>query len=377
LFVFGKMRVCIPAGNSQKYWVSAMPAIGRRIDVSLYCLSTVVLVREATIMFCRRIHSAILFVVVLSAAALAQTSIIPNTSAPALAGNRDERYRIGFQDVLGIQVFRHPELTIDVTVNPNGLIYLYRLDKPVVAVCKSERELANDIVAAYKANYLKNPQVSVVVKEQKSQSMAVIGAVEKPGSFFISKRVHLLELIAMAGGPNKESGTRVIVARTGSSSNCKMNDASTSEGDEIALLGFKMRDIQEGRKSLWMQPGDVVSVLDADMVYVYGNVIRPGEVRFREPITLRQAIASSEGLKPATEKNNIRVLRQIPDSIERKELIFDLDAIDKGKIGDPYLEANDIVAVSKDGAKAIINGLVRTFTNSVPSFILRGTTPIP
>jgi len=316
-------------------------------------------------------------VVVLSAAALAQTSIIPNTSAPALAGNRDERYRIGFQDVLGIQVFRHPELTIDVTVNPNGLIYLYRLDKPVVAVCKSERELANDIVAAYKANYLKNPQVSVVVKEQKSQSMAVIGAVEKPGSFFISKRVHLLELIAMAGGPNKESGTRVIVARTGSSSNCKMNDGSASDGDEIALLGFKMRDIQEGRKSLWMQPGDVVSVLDADMVYVYGNVIRPGEVRFREPITLRQAIASSEGLKPATEKNNIRVLRQIPDSIERKELIFDLDAIDKGKIGDPYLEANDIVAVSKDGAKAIINGLVRTFTNSVPSFILRGTTPIP
>ena len=300
----------------------------------------------------------------LSFAAIAQT--------PASSATRDERYRIGFQDILSIQVFRHPELTIDATVNPNGVIYLYRLEKPIVAVCKTERELADDIAAAYKVSYLKNPQINVIVREQKSQSMAVIGAVEKPGTFFVSKRVHLLELIAMAGGPNKESGTRVIVQRPGSSTNCKMPDGSSIVDDNIALLGFKMRDVQEGKKTLWMQPGDVVSVMDADTVYVYGNVIKPGEVRFREPITLRQAIASSEGLKPATEKNAVRILRQIPDSIERTELVFDLNAIDKGKASDPYLEPNDIVAISKDGTKDILNGILKTITNGIPTILSRG-----
>ena len=315
-----------------------------------------------------KLSFAILIVLTMSFAAIAQT--------PADTTTRDERYRIGFQDVLSIQVFRHPELTIDATVNPNGVIYLYRLEKPVVAVCKTERELADDIAAAYKVSYLKNPQINVVVREQKSQSMAVIGAVEKPGTFFVSKRVHLLELIAMAGGPNKESGTRVIVQRPGSSSNCKMPDGSSIVDENIALLGFKMRDVQEGKKTLWMQPGDVVSVMDADTVYVYGNVIKPGEVRFREPITLRQAIASSEGLKPATEKNAVRILRQIPDSIERTELVFDLNAIDKGKANDPYLEPNDIVAISKDGAKDIMNRIINTMSNSIPTILSRGI-PVP
>ncbi|MCC6451922.1 MAG: polysaccharide biosynthesis/export family protein, partial [Acidobacteria bacterium] len=78
---------------------------------------------------------------------------------------RDERYRIGFQDVIDVKVFRHPELDVRAPVNPDGRIYLYRLEKPLVAVCKTERELANDIVAAYKVSYLRDPQVTVTVAE--------------------------------------------------------------------------------------------------------------------------------------------------------------------------------------------------------------------
>jgi len=317
---------------------------------------------------------SILLILVATTGAFAQTTSTQTTVAAATAEARDDRYRIGYQDVLNIQVFRHPELGIEATVNPNGMIYLFRLDDPIVAVCKTERELARDIENAYKVKYLKNPQVNVIVREQKSQAMSVIGAVEKPGKYFVSKRVHLLELIALAGGPNKESGTRVMVARTGSTSNCRLPDSAVS--DDVTVLGFKMREIQEGKRMLWMQPGDVVSVLDADMVYVYGNVIKPGEVKFREPITLRQAISSSQGLKPATDKNVVRVLRQIPDSIECKELIFNLSEIDKGRASDPYLEPNDIVAVSKDSTKAILNGVVTTFTNGLPTILSRGI-PVP
>lgn len=282
---------------------------------------------------------------------------------------RDERYRIGFQDVLDVQVFRHPELNVKVPVNPDGRIYLYRLDKPVVAVCKTERELADDIMAAYKVSYLRDPQVTVTVAEQRSQSMAVIGAVEKPGSFYISRQLNLLQLIAMAGGPSKEAGTRVLVVRVGSNTDCKTDDDSQ---EQPSLMTFKIRDLLEGKQNLEMRPGDVVSVLKSDIIYVYGNVKKPGPVEVREPITLTQAIASAEGYTNATDKDSVRILRQKPDSLEREEIVVNLAAIESQKAKDPYLQPNDIVAVSKDKAKAILSGIGEGIKNGIPLIFSRG-----
>jgi polysaccharide export outer membrane protein len=322
----------------------------------------------------------ILLFVAISAGAQTMTSPSTNDQASKLTAQaaqaaQDDRYRIGFQDVLDVQVFKHPELAKRVVVGPNGTIELFQYDKQILAVCKTDRELSNDIAAAYKEKLLKNPQVSVIVTEQKSQSLAVIGAVERPGSFFVSRRVNLLQLLAMAGGPNKESGTRLIVARSGSTSNCKTGDSDVKPTDDVALFSYRVRDVQEGKKNPWMEPGDVVSVLDADVVYVYGNVTRPGEIHVREPITLRQAIAASQGLKTASAQDKVRVLRQIPDSIERKELTFNLVDIEKRKVADPYLEPNDIVAVSVDSMKSILISIGNTVRSGIPTVITR--VPIP
>src|SRR5688500_18259853 len=147
------------------------------------------------------------------------TKVVDSTSVKSQ--NPDERYRIGYQDALAIQIFRHPELSQKVNVSPNGTISLFRIEGPIVAVCKTEGELANDIAEAYKKDYLRNPEVQVVAVEQKSQAFGVMGAVEKPGSYYINRRVRLLELLAFAGGPNKEAGSRVLVSRNGSNTNCK------------------------------------------------------------------------------------------------------------------------------------------------------------
>ena len=120
-----------------------------------------------------------------------------------------------------------------------------------------------------------------------------------------------------------------------------------------------------------MQPGDIVSVMDADVVFVYGNVNKQGQVKIKEPITLTQAIASSEGLKPAAKKGKIRVLRQRPGSTERDELIFDLDDIDKRKTPDPFLEPNDVVAISEDKTKSILNGIAKSLTSGVSTLFYR------
>jgi protein involved in polysaccharide export with SLBB domain len=132
-----------------------------------------------------------------------------------------------------------------------------------------------------------------------------------------------------------------------------------------------VREIQEGKETLWMKAGDVVSVLDADTVYVYGNVNEQGDIKVREPITLTQAIVAAKGLKPAASKSNIRVLRTVPGSPDRKELVFDLNAIDKGKVKDPYLEPGDIVAVSQDAVKAVLHKIGETIKSTVPAAAYR------
>jgi len=308
--------------------------------------------------------------VVCAVSALAQTAA-PTPEPATVGSDKAERYRIGFQDVIDIQVFRHADLSQRVAVSPTGTIVLFRLDHPVIAVCKTERELADDIASAYKENYLRDPEVHVVVAEQRSQPVAVIGAVEKPGSFFLNRRYHLLEMLALAGGPSKDAGTRLLVARTGSTSNCRDSGSTDPSTDQVMVSDLRVRDVQEGKVTFWVQPGDIVSVLDADVIYVYGNVRHQGAVRVREPLTLTQAIASAEGLKPAARKDKIRILRQKPDGKEREELVFDLNAIDKGKVRDPYLEAGDIVAVSEDGTRKVLLGIADSLKSSVPSAIYR------
>lgn len=287
-----------------------------------------------------------------------------------------QRYRIGFQDSVQINIFRHPELSGTYSINPSGTIFLPRLDAPVVAVCKTERELADDIAAAYKKDYLKNPFVDVRAVEQKSQAFGVIGAVQKPGYYYVSRKVHLLELLSFAGGPTELAGTQLIVARTGGSSSCTEKNAAakTDENPEIELLDFKIKDVQAARQYLWMKPGDIVSVLEADPFYVTGNVNKPGMFLLKTPTTLTQAIARAEGYKPASKKDNIRILRAKPGSNEREELVYKLKDIENKKIEDPLLQANDIVAVSEDKIKSIIFGVTTSITNGVgnlPPFIIK------
>ncbi|HSI89143.1 MAG TPA: polysaccharide biosynthesis/export family protein, partial [Pyrinomonadaceae bacterium] len=90
---------------------------------------------------------ALAALIALSGTTFAQASITPSATPPLnpelIAQLENEQYRIGFQDTLDVQVFRHPDLTQRVSVRANGTISLFRLDQPIVAVCKTERELAN------------------------------------------------------------------------------------------------------------------------------------------------------------------------------------------------------------------------------------------
>ena len=198
----------------------------------------------------------------------------------------------------------------------------------------------------------------------------MIGAVVKPANYYGARRIRLLELLSMAGGPSDEAGSRMIVARTGSTSACKYENDETINGGEMVLFNFKLKDVLEAKQNLWMQPGDIVSVLDSDIIYVYGNVNRVGPVKMKEPITLTQAIVSAEGLKP-TAKSAVRILRLKPGSSDREELTFNVKDIEKRKVQDPALEPNDIVVVSEDSTKAVLSSITTILKQGLPSVFYR------
>jgi protein involved in polysaccharide export with SLBB domain len=157
-----------------------------------------------------------------------------------------------------------------------------------------------------------------------------------------------------------------------------MNDpltAAAAAGNDIQLFSLKLHDVQEGKQTMWMQPGDIVSVLDADQIYVYGNVNKQGVVKMREPLTLTQALASAGGLASATRMDNIRVVRQKPGTTEHVETVYNFKEISKGTAPDPWLEPNDIVAVSEDKTQSILNNIGKSLTNGIPSIFYR--VPVP
>lgn len=294
----------------------------------------------------------------------AQPKAVQNTTA-----DDADRYLIGYEDVLEINVLKHPELHQKVSVGKNGTIRMPRIDEPILALCQTERQLADAIQEAYKKDYLRNPFVSVEVAEQKSQSASVIGAVEKPGTFYLTRKVTLADLLALAGGPNTHSGMRMVVQRTGSTSNCRLAEETVKQG-EVELMAYRLNDVREGRKVVWMQPGDVVWVLEADPIYVYGNVREQGRFLMKEPTTLRMAIASARGLKSASE-SKVRILRPKEGTDEPEVIVYDLKAINKGKVPDPFLQAGDVVAVSEDTAKMIFTKVANSVTGGIPAFFYR------
>lgn len=282
--------------------------------------------------------------------------------------NTNDKYRIGFQDTLEIQVFRNSrlELSQNVNVNPDGTILLPRIDRPIVAVCKTERQLADLLIEYYKV-YLKNPFVNVRSIDQRSQPFAVVGAVEKPGSFFLNRKIRLLELLAFAGGPDvSTAGSKIQIARVGNVTGCEDSNIAVNDKDNVEFLRFSLNNVLEGKENPWMQPGDIVSVLIAEEAYVVGNVIKPTKIVLKESRTLTQAIAEAGGLNKTAKTDNIIIQRQESGSKTKTEMAFNLKDIRERKISDPELQANDIVVVGNDNMKSVQKGFLELIKTSFP-----------
>lgn len=284
----------------------------------------------------------------------------------------DTRYRIGPGDVIEIRVLRAPELSRDsVRVDQRGLIRLPMLDDEIEAACLTEGELAEDIARRY-LKYKRNPHVDVFVKEFQSQPVAVIGAVRGAAQFKMQRQVRLLELLSLAGGPAENAGQTIQVVHAAGAPPCRNSDITT-EPDGTAFTTYKLADTLHGlpEANPYVRPGDIISVPEADQVYVVGNVMRPSAISMKEPLTISRAIAMAGGTAPSTRKDRVRIIRQVPGSMSKKEIYVDLRAIEKNRTEDVALLANDVVDVPISGAKSVLRSLVGTIAPTVSQLPVR------
>ncbi len=316
--------------------------------------------------------------------------LIPQTapaelSNPAAPGSNSESgedlsYRIGPGDELDVRVFGRAELSRVTRVDNYGNIRLPFL-KEIKASCYSEAELAGIIAEGYK-KYLKDPQVDVMVKEYRSQPVAVIGAVTHPGRFQLQRRARLLELITFAGGPQNRAAATIHIVHNSEHDHCaqKSDTGPGANGEKPESLSFgitsiKLRDVLTGvpEANPFIQPGDVISVPEADQIFVTGSVYKPGAYSMPAKITLTQAVALAGGVN-AEGSGRIRLVREQPGNGERKETVYNLSDINKRKIPDVTLMPNDIVEVPGSTLKTASRGILGVsigMLNSLPYFILR------
>ena len=104
----------------------------------------------------------------------------------------------------------------------------------------------------------------------------------------------------------------------------------------------------------YVHAGDVITIPEAQQVFVVGNVFRPTSIPLKERVTLSQAVAMAGGTMPDTKKDSIRVLRQLPGSTAKTEIVVDLNAISKRKADDLELMPNDIIEFRPPAGKRIL-----------------------
>jgi polysaccharide export outer membrane protein len=261
--------------------------------------------------------------------------------------------------VFGIEDLKRKELTLDSL----GKVSLPFINQ-VQLLGLTPRESEVKIATLFEASVMKNPQISIGVKEYKSQFINVLGTVLKPGPYQLTRRAFLVDALAMAGGlvPEK-ADTRVFVHRAGSTATAGEQN-ETIEIDLVQLL-----DKGDISLNVPIYAGDVISVPERTerFYYVLVDVNRGGafEMKRSEKMTLSRALASAGGLMPTANSSKAKVIRQRADGSASIQISVNVKKILKGESEDILLSQNDVVFVPGSTTKTISNGLV----NSIGSIL--------
>ncbi|HEV2297343.1 MAG TPA: polysaccharide biosynthesis/export family protein [Candidatus Acidoferrales bacterium] len=305
--------------------------------------------------------------------------LLREAAAPADASAED--YRIGAGDLLDISVFEAPDLNRTVRVSADGELTL-PLVGDVHATGLSSREMESVLDELLRRSYMTDPHVSVFVREMESHAVSVLGAVENPGVYQIRSSEPLIEVLSMSHGLADDAGDTVIVMRHGASASSASADppdpvsaaAPDAPASSARLNGkpqavavraapesveIKLKDLLDSKDTSYnvmINPGDVVKVPRAGIVYVVGEVHKPGGflLKTNENISVLQALALAEGITHTASGKRARIIRTNKITEARSEVPIDLNRILAGRAPDPLLRPKDILFVPNSAGRAAL-----------------------
>ncbi|WP_247646532.1 polysaccharide export protein EpsE [Deefgea sp. CFH1-16] len=225
-------------------------------------------------------------------------SLLSLLAAVSWAKNQNE-YVLGAGDVIKIQVYDHPDLMTEVELNNKG-----ELAFPLVGEVKLEGlnySQAEALIAKKlsEGNFIKNPNVNVLIVQYRSQRVAVLGEVNKPGRYALDSATNIIDLLAIAGGINASGGDTIVILR---------------EKGRFEYQLSKLTQLSDSEKRrIQVVNGDTLYVPRAQQFYVYGEVNRPGVFRLEPKMTMMQALSVAGGFNARASHSNIQIHRVVAD----------------------------------------------------------------
>jgi polysaccharide biosynthesis/export protein len=260
---------------------------------------------------------------------------------------------IGPGDLLDITVFDVPELVLKVRVDVSGCVSLALIGDVKLAgmtVGNAQRLIARELVAR---QLVKDPQVSIFIEEFATQGITVFGEVNAPGIYPLMGPHHLYDVISAAGGLTLKAGRTVTLLHAGENrdpeviglTNINAGDNSPAHGTEHGTE----HGTDHGNVAVY--PGDTVVVSKAGMVYVLGEVNKPGAFLMEDntSISVLKATALAGGTtRLASLKGSMILRKSLSGTLQTR---IPLDKIYRGKASDLQLRAEDIVFIPLSNVK--------------------------
>jgi polysaccharide biosynthesis/export protein len=244
-----------------------------------------------------------------------------------------ESLTIGPGDLLHLKVLEAQELEQTTRVSDAGTVTLILGGKVQVAGL-TPAEAAVAVQRALAAgHYVLTPHVSVTTEQTATQNVTILGQVRSPGSYPIATPRPILDVLALAGGLNDLAQRKVTIQRHASKERV---DYVLSNSANAALDA-----------NVPVYPGDTVLVPKADVVYVLGDVNRPGGIAIvtnDSKLSALQALTLAGGTPPNAVPSQSRLIRKQADGTH-VELPLQLSAMQKGKEPDIPLQGDDIIYV--------------------------------
>jgi polysaccharide biosynthesis/export protein len=255
------------------------------------------------------------------------------SSISVRARAQSESLLIGPGDALHIQVYDTPEMEQKARVTDAGelpLAFVGNVRVINMTPAQAAAEIEKRLIAL---NIMIHPQVTVRVDAYATQNVTIMGQVTKPGIYEVDTRRKVVEVLALAGGLTDLADRHVTIERHGDP-NHKVEYYYSNIAD-TALSEDPM-----------VYPGDAVIVPRAAVVYVLGDVLKPGGFPVNtnnSQMTVLQALSLAGSPNHSAAIGKSKLVRKTPTGI--KEIDLPLGAMQKGKQQDIALMPDDVIYV--------------------------------